>query len=166
VPTNQAQKLNSASTRPSNRSTILNTYLARIEAKTIPASPRRSAQRRGFVSECTVRKYFHRQRPQADDPAASAGAIYGVTSEASHGTRDQMGLAVLEPNLHALRIYLTATRTASLTARVRKSFPVGKIDGRVIGAGKPGHVHKRMVRLPRLTKPPGADIRLVMCAVL
>jgi branched-chain amino acid aminotransferase len=111
----------------------------------------------GFVSECTVENIFIVNGRKLMTPPLSAGALYGVTREAVMELAAQMGLAVSEPNL--TRYDLFNANECFLTGTGAEIVPVVKIDGRVIGAGKPGPVTKRLVSDYRaLTKTSGEPI--------
>src|SRR5258707_621305 len=80
-----------------------------------------------------------------------------VTREAVMELAAQMGLAVAEPNL--TRYDLFNAEECFLTGTGAEIVPVVKIDGRVIGAGKPGPVTKRLVSdYHALTKTSGEPI--------
>jgi hypothetical protein len=83
-------------------------------------------------------QHFHRQRGQLLTPPLSAGALYGITRGWSWSWPRQAGVAVSEPNL--TRYDLFNAEECFLTGTGAEIIAVVKIDGRVIGTGKPGPV--------------------------
>jgi branched-chain amino acid aminotransferase len=135
----------------------LNNILARIEANNSGFEEAIMLNAEGFVSECTVENIFIVNGRKLMTPPLSAGALYGVTREAVMELAAQMGLAVSEPNL--TRYDLFNANECFLTGTGAEIVPVVKIDGRVIGAGKPGPVTKRLVSdYHALTKTSGEPI--------
>ncbi len=135
----------------------LNNILARIEANNSGFEEAVMLNAEGFVSECTVENIFIVNGRKLMTPPLSAGALYGVTREAVMELAAQMGLAVSEPNL--TRYDLFNANECFLTGTGAEIVPVVKIDGRVIGAGKPGPVTKRLVSdYHALTKTSGEPI--------
>ncbi len=135
----------------------LNNILARIEANNSGYEEAVMLNAEGFVAECTVENIFIVNGRKLMTPPLSAGALYGVTREAVMELAAQMGLAVSEPNL--TRYDLFNAEECFLTGTGAEIVPVVKIDGRVIGAGKPGPVTKRLVSDYRaLTKTSGEPI--------
>jgi len=135
----------------------LNNILARIEANNSGYEEAIMLNAEGFVAECTVENIFIVNGRKLMTPPLSAGALYGVTREAVMELAAQMGLAVAEPNL--TRYDLFNAEECFLTGTGAEIVPVVKIDGRVIGAGKPGPVTKRLVSdYHALTKTSGEPI--------
>ena len=94
-------------------------------------------------------------------PPLSAGALYGITRGSGDGAgRAISDLEVSEPNL--TRYDLFNADECFLTGTGAEIVPVVKIDGRVIGTGKPGPVTEETVRaIPRLDESlRRADIRI------
>lgn len=111
----------------------------------------------GFVAECTGDNLFIIRKGQMMTPPLSAGALYGITREVVMELGKKAGLAVSEPNL--TRYDLFNADECFLTGTGAEIIPVVKIDGRVIGTGKPGPVTKRLVSEYRvLTNSSGEPI--------
>ena len=135
----------------------LNNILARIEANNSGFEEAVMLNAEGFVSECTVENIFIVNGRKLMTPPLSAGALYGVTREAVMELAAQMGLAVSEPNL--TRYDLFNANECFLTGTGAELIPIVKIDGRVIGAGKPGPITRRLVdKYHALTKVSGEPI--------
>ena len=69
-------------------------------------------------------------------PPLSAGALYGITRQMVIELAEKSGISVSEPNL--TRYDLFNADECFLTGTGAEIVPVVKIDGRVIGDGKPG----------------------------
>jgi branched-chain amino acid aminotransferase len=90
-------------------------------------------------------------------PPLSAGALYGITRRVVMDIAAQSGLKVSEPNL--TRYDLFNADECFLTGTGAEVVPVVKIDGRVIGNGKPGSVTANlMTQYHALTKASGEPI--------
>jgi branched-chain amino acid aminotransferase len=135
----------------------LNNVLAKIEAINGGCEEAVMLNSEGFVSECTGDNIFIVKRGQLLTPPLSAGALYGITREVVMELGKKAGLGVAEPNL--TRYDLFNAEECFLTGTGAELIPVVKIDGRVIGAGKPGPVTKRLVSAYRvLTNSSGEPI--------
>jgi branched-chain amino acid aminotransferase len=111
----------------------------------------------GFVSECTGDNVFIVKENHLFTPPLSAGALYGITRRVVMEIAAESGLTVSEPNL--TRYDLFNADECFLTGTGAELIPVVKIDGRVIGKGKPGAVTKKLVAQYRaLTKVSGEPI--------
>ncbi len=98
----------------------------------------------GFVAECTGDNIFIVKDGQMFTPPLSAGALYGITRGVVMGLAREADIPVSEPNL--TRYDLFNANECFLTGTGAELIPVTKIDGRVIGTGKPGPVTKSLVR--------------------
>src|SRR6059036_1276937 len=97
----------------------------------------------GFVAECTGDNIFILKNGQAFTPPLSAGALYGITRGVVIDLAREAGISITEPNL--TRYDLFNADECFLTGTGAEVIPVVKIDGRVIGTGKPGPVLKGLV---------------------
>ena len=90
-------------------------------------------------------------------PPQSAGALYGITRQTVIELAEQSGISVSEPNL--TRYDLFNADECFLTGTGAEIMPVVKIDGRVIGTGKPGPLTRKLVtEYHALTKVTGQPI--------
>ena len=111
----------------------------------------------GFVAECTGDNLFIVKDGHLSTPPLSAGALYGITRRVVMEIAQESGLRVSEPNL--TRYDLFNADECFLTGTGAELVPVVKIDGRTIGAGKPGPVTQKLVAQYRaLTKVSGEPI--------
>jgi branched-chain amino acid aminotransferase len=135
----------------------LNNILAKIEANNAGVEEAVMLNAEGFVAECTGDNLFIVKNGELSTPPLSAGALYGITRQTVIELAEEEGLQVCEPNL--TRYDLFNADECFLTGTGAEIVPVVKIDGRVIGAGKPGPITKMLVEQYRaLTKSSGEPI--------
>lgn len=135
----------------------LNNILAKIEANNAGCEEAVMLNAQGFVAECTGDNLFMVKGKNLLTPPLSAGALYGITRHVVMEIGAESGLAVNEKDL--TRYDLFNADECFLTGTGAELVPVVKIDGRVIGSGKPGPVTKRLVsQYHALTKVSGEPI--------
>jgi len=135
----------------------LNNIMAKIEANNSGCEEAIMLNAEGFVSECTGDNIFILKENELLTPPLSAGALYGVTRKVVMEIAAESGLLVREPNLS--RYDMFNADECFLTGTGAELVPVIKIDGRVIGNGKPGPVTRKLVAQYRaLTKVSGDPI--------
>jgi len=121
----------------------LNNILARIEANNAGVEEAIMLNTEGFVAECTGDNIFIVQKGQLFTPPLSAGALYGITRNTVLDAAKELGIATAEPNLTRYDIY--NADEMFLTGTAAEIIPVVKVDGRVIGTGKPGPVTAKLL---------------------
>jgi branched-chain amino acid aminotransferase len=121
----------------------LNNILAKIEANIAGVEEAIMLNSEGYVAECTGDNIFILKNNQMFTPPLSAGALYGITRGVVMELARAANIPVSEPNL--TRYDLFNADECFLTGTGAELIPVTKIDGRVIGTGKPGPVTKRLV---------------------
>jgi branched-chain amino acid aminotransferase len=137
----------------------LNNILAKIEANNGGCEEAIMLNSEGYVAECTGDNVFIIKAGQMFTPPLSAGALYGITRSVVMDMAREASIPVSEPNL--TRYDLFNADECFLTGTGAELIPVVKIDGRVIGAGKPGPVTKSLVQRYRaLTQVSGEPIGL------
>jgi branched-chain amino acid aminotransferase len=135
----------------------LNNILAKIEANNSGYEAAIMLNSEGFVAECTVENIFIVKNGELFTPPLSAGALYGITRQTVIELAQEAGLKVSEPNL--TRYDLFNADECFLAGTGAEIMPVVKIDGRVIGTGKPGALTRKLVAEYRaLTKVSGEPI--------
>ena len=135
----------------------LNNILAKIEALNSGCEEAIMLNHEGFVSECTGDNVFIVKENHLLTPPLSAGALYGITRRVVMEMAEESGLTVGEPSL--TRYDLFNADECFLTGTGAELVPVVKIDGRVIGTGKPGPVTQKLVAQYRaLTRVSGEPI--------
>jgi branched-chain amino acid aminotransferase len=135
----------------------LNNILAKIEANNSGCEEAILLNAEGFVSECTGDNVFIVKEDHLLTPPLSAGALYGITRRVVLDIAAESGLKTAETNL--TRYDLFNADECFLTGTGAEVVPVVKLDGRVIGTGKPGPVTERLVtQYHALTKMSGEPI--------
>src|SRR5665213_3674031 len=135
----------------------LNNILAKIEAINGGCEEAIMLNAQGFVAECTGDNIFVVKGGQLSTPPLSAGALYGITRGVVMELARDSGLSVSEPDL--TRYDLFNADECFLTGTGAEIIAVVKIDGRVIGSGKPGPVTAKLItQYHALTKISGEPI--------
>lgn len=122
----------------------LNNILAKIEANIAGVEEAIMLNAQGYVAECTGDNVFILKGGKMATPPLSAGALYGITRGVVIELAQEAGLPVSEPEL--TRYDLFNADECFLTGTGAEIIPVVKIDGRVIGSGRPGPVTKNLVQ--------------------
>jgi len=135
----------------------LNNILAKIEANNAGCEEAIMLNAQGFVAECTGDNIFIVKSGQMFTPPLSAGALYGITRAVVMDLARKGGVPVSEPNL--TRYDLFNADECFLTGTGAELIPIVKIDGRLIGTGKPGPLTGKLVeKYHALTKTSGEPI--------
>ena len=135
----------------------LNNILAKIEANNAGVEEAVMLNAEGYVAECTGDNLFIVKNGELSTPPLAAGALYGITRLTVIDLARNADLKVSEPNL--TRYDLFSADECFLTGTGAEIVPVVKIDGRVIGAGKPGPITRQLVAAYHaLTKASGEPI--------
>src|SRR5438552_2808025 len=135
----------------------LNNILAKIEANNAGCEEAIMLNAQGFVAECTGDNIFIVKSGQMFTPPLSAGALYGITRAVVMDLARKGGVPVSEPNL--TRYDLFNADECFLTGTGAEVVPIMKIDGRLIGTGKPGAITTKLVtQYHALTKVSGEPI--------
>ena len=121
----------------------LNNILAKIEANNAGVEEAVMLNSEGFVAECTADNLFIVKSGELFTPPLSAGALYGITRGTVMELAAQTGVKVSEPNL--TRYDLFNADECFLTGTGAEIMPVIKIDGRLIGTGKPGPQTSKLI---------------------
>jgi len=135
----------------------LNNILAKIEANNAGCEEAIMLNSEGFVAECTGDNVFIVKNGELLTPPLSAGALYGITRGTVMDLAREAGIKVSEPTL--TRYDLFNADECFLTGTGAEIVPVVKIDGRVIGTGRPGKITRKLEdRYHALTKVSGEPI--------
>ena len=121
----------------------LNNILAKIEAHQSGCEEAVMLNSQGYVAEGTGDNIFILQKGKMYTPPLSAGALYGITRGTVIDLATEMGVPVSEPNL--TRYDLFNADECFMTGTGAELIPVVKIDGRIIGTGKPGSITRQLV---------------------
>jgi len=135
----------------------LNNILAKIEANNAGVEEAIMLNAEGFVAECTGDNLFIVKNRELLTPPLAAGALYGITRGVVMELAQEEGCRVSEPNL--TRYDLFNADECFLTGTGAEIVPVVKIDGRVIGRGRPGRLTRKLVaKYHALTQVSGEPI--------
>jgi len=141
VPT---RRIGAAALPPTIKSlNYLNNILAKIEARQAGALEAIMLNEQGHVAECTADNVFIVQRGAILTPSASQGALMGITRGVIMEIGAELGVTVREANLTRYDIW--CADECFLSGTGAEVIPVVKLDGRVIGDGRPGAVTKRVL---------------------
>jgi branched-chain amino acid aminotransferase len=135
----------------------LNNIMAKIEANNAGCEEAIMLNSEGFVAECTGDNLFIVSEGRLLTPPLWAGALYGITRRVVMDLATEAGMEVRETNL--TRHELFNADECFLTGTAAEIVALVKIDGRVIGNGKPGPVTAKLEAQYRaLTKTSGEPI--------
>lgn len=121
----------------------LNNVLARIEANNAGVEEAIMLNSDGFVAECTADNVFVVQKGRLLTPPLSAGALYGITRNTVLDCARELGIPSGEPNLSRYDLYIADEMFVTGTAA--EIVPVIKVDGRIVGTGKPGPLTAKLL---------------------
>lgn len=121
----------------------LNNILAKIEARQAGALEAIMLNAQGYVAECTADNIFVVHKGEIITPAASAGALKGITRATIFDIAKDLGIPMREADLTRYDVW--CADECFLTGTGAEVIPVVKLDSRVIGTGKPGPVTARVL---------------------
>ena len=135
----------------------LNNILAKIEAKNANAIEAIMLSNDGYVVECTGDNIFIVKGETVFTPPTYIGALEGITRDTAMDLARDMGLKVEERIFNRYEVYIADE--CFLTGTAAEVIPVVKVDGRVIGDGKPGRITQELVeKFRELTQKTGTPI--------
>jgi branched-chain amino acid aminotransferase len=155
VPT--ARNLHSAVNPAIKSLNYLNNILAKIEAINGGCEEAIMLNAQGFVAECTGDNIFLIKNGHLTTPPLSAGALYGITRGVVMELARENGLTVGEHDVTRYDLFIADE--CFLTGTGAEIIAVVKIDGRIIGKGRPGPITSRLIkRYHELTSVSGEPI--------
>jgi len=101
----------------------------------------------GEVAEGASSKVFAVKGGQAATPPLAAGILPGITRRLVLDLCRDLGVPAREETLRVPD--LLAADEIFITSTTKEAAPVSTIDGRPVGSGKPGPVHKRILQAYR-----------------
>jgi len=122
----------------------LNNIMAKLEARQAGCLEAVMMNREGFISECTADNIFIVKLRRLFTPAPCYGALEGITRNVVIDIAASLKIVPEETVLTRYDLY-TADE-CFMTGTGAEIVPVTRIDGRVIGKGRPGEVTKRLIR--------------------
>lgn len=137
----------------------LNNVMAKIEAIRAGVPEAVMLNTQGNVAECTGDNLFIVRGGQILTPPVSAGALAGITRKVViQLAGEHLGVNVQEATL--TRYDLFTADECFLTGTAAEIIAAVKIDGRVVGTGRPGAITQRLIALYHdLTRQEGYPIR-------
>lgn len=134
----------------------LNNILAKIEANEKGGDEAIFLDHNGFVCEGSGDNIFVVKDDRVLTPFTISN-LKGITRATAIELLDEMGYKVIESNLGLFDLY-TADEIF-VTGTAAESAPVTRLDGRVIGTGKPGPLTMKMVEaFAKITQSTGTQI--------
>lgn len=135
----------------------LNNILARLEVCRAGAHEGLMLSHLGYVAEATGDNVFVWRDGVLVTPPAHIGILEGITRQVVLELAEEMELPFREDILTLYQVY-TADE-CFLTGTAAEIVPVSRVDGRVIGDGKPGSITKRlMARFKEVTVTEGVPV--------
>jgi len=122
----------------------LNNILAKIEATNAGVQEALMLSAHGYVAECTGDNIFIVREGALLTPPPYAGLLRGITRGCVMDLARKVPVPVREEMMTRHDLY--NAEECFLTGTAAEIAPIVKIDGRVIGAGKPGKVTLRLMR--------------------
>ena len=121
----------------------LNNILAKIEARQAGCLEAIMLNDQGYVAECTGDNLFVVRKGAIITPAASQGALKGITRDVIFDIATELAIPMREGDLTRYDVW--CADECFLTGTAAEVIPVVKLDGRVIGDGKPGAITARIL---------------------
>jgi branched-chain amino acid aminotransferase len=122
----------------------LNNVLAKMEAHRAGCLEAVMLDQQGHVTECTGDNIFIVKNGALFTPPACEGALLGITRGEVLKSASDEGIPASEKTLTRFDLY-TADE-CFLTGTAAEIMPVTKIDGNIIGNGKPGKITGELIR--------------------
>lgn len=131
----------------------MNNILAKMESINAGATEALMLNKDGFVAECTGQNIFLVKDNELYTPHSNSGILKGITRDTVVELARKDGKKVREDFLTRYDLYLA--EECFLTGTAAQIVPVVKIDGRIVGDGKPGRITLDLLKKYRklLTSP-------------
>lgn len=141
VPT---RRINPAALPPTVKSlNYLNNILGKIEARQFGALEAIMLNDQGYIAECTADNIFIVHKGEIITPAASQGALKGITRGTIFDIAKELNIPIREADMTRYDVWVSDE--CFLTGSGAEVIPVTKLDGRVIGTGKPGPITQKVL---------------------
>ena len=132
----------------------LNNILAKIEAANCGYQEAIMLDSMGYVAECTGDNIFIVKRGELYTPPQCMGTLRGITRDTILDIARKKHIACHEHVITRHEVYISDE--AFLTGTAAEVIPVVKVDGRAIGAGRPGKTTSMLMQeFKKLTKKEG-----------
>lgn len=141
VPT---RRINPSALPPTIKSlNYLNNILGKIEAKQFGALEAIMLNDQGYIAECTADNIFTIHKGTLYTPAASQGALKGVTRGTIFDIAQELNVPIREMDMTRYDVWVADE--CFLTGTGAEVIPATKLDGREIGTGKPGPITQQIL---------------------
>lgn len=141
VPT---RRINPSALPPTIKSlNYLNNILGKIEAKQFGALEAIMLNDQGYIAECTADNIFTIHKGTIYTPAASQGALKGVTRGTIFDIAQELNVPIREMDMTRYDVWVADE--CFLTGTGAEVIPATKLDGREIGTGKPGPITQKIL---------------------
>ena len=130
---------------------LLNNILAVRETQARGAHEAILLNDRGEVAECASSNIFAVRGGRVVTPPLSAGILAGITRAAVMEVGREVGVEMIEETLSVADV--SAADEVFITSSLKEAMPVRTIDGRTIGAGRPGPVTVKLLQAFRAALP-------------
>jgi branched-chain amino acid aminotransferase len=132
----------------------LNNILAKIEAVNCGYQEAIMLDSLGYVAECTGDNIFIVKRAHLYTPPQCMGTLRGITRDTVMDIAKKKGISVHEHVITRHEVFISDE--CFLTGTAAEIIPVVKVDGRIIGDGKPGETTQRLIKeFKKVTKTEG-----------
>jgi len=132
----------------------LNNILAKIEAVNCGYQEAIMLDTLGYVAECTGDNIFIVKRGELYTPPQCMGTLRGITRDALLDIASRKNIPRHEHVLTRHEVFIADE--VFLTGTAAEVIPVVKVDGRVIGTGKPGKITLALMKeFRKLTRTDG-----------
>jgi len=137
----------------------LNNILAKIEAINSGFEEAIMLNAEGYIAECTGDNIFMVKNGELFTTPGAEGSLEGITKDTVAKIAKQEKIQFAEKRL--TRYDLFVSDEVFLTGTAAEIIPVVKVDGRVIGSGKPGNITLKLIRkFHEITKKDGIRYKL------
>lgn len=138
------RRINPAALPPTVKSlNYLNNILAKIEAKQSGCLEAIMLNDQGYVAECTGDNLFIVHKGAIITPAASQGALKGITRDAIFDIAAEIGVPMREGNLTRYDVW--CADECFLTGTAAEVIAMISLDGKKIGCGQPGEITRDLM---------------------
>ncbi len=135
----------------------LNNIMAKLEASNAGAGEGLMLNEQGYVAECTGDNIFLVKDRKITTPSVSAGALAGVTRGVVFELAAKLGIEISETLMTRYDVYVADE--CFLTGSAAEIIPVGHLDHRPIGNGKPGPITQQLMQeFKQVTQSTGTSI--------
>ncbi len=131
----------------------LNSVLGKIEANNAGVDEAICLDKRGLVCEGVAENLFIVKDDKIITPPDSSGVLHGITRDRVVKLAEKLGYVVAERNITPNELF--NADEVFFTGTAAEIAPIREINKRVIGAGKPGPITKRLIQeFNRITRDP------------